>query len=288
MLAKPILLAKPVEGRSPVSLSVTEVRAIVLRSQRLAEDVLPFGLGKTAVLKAIQHLGYIQVDPINVLQRAHHHVLWSRVPNYHPEMLHELQDPGAAVFEYWNHAASYLPMIDFKFSLPLMRKYRKEFHWSDDSPELRKSMRRLLTMIRKQGPLRLTDVESMGSVDGWSVGKTSKIERRALHELWMRGNIMIRSRRGVQKVFDLPARVLPAGVDARIPSRSEAAEFHVRRALRALGVATPQELHYSQDAEPAGAAPAAFSAPIRRRGGVEAPVPHLPEMCLFSPPAAAA
>ena len=56
MLAKPILLAKPVEGRSPVSLSVTEVRAIVLRSQRLAEDLLPFGLGKTAVLKAIQHL----------------------------------------------------------------------------------------------------------------------------------------------------------------------------------------------------------------------------------------
>jgi Winged helix DNA-binding domain len=92
MLPKPILPAKPVEGRSPVSLSVTEVRAIVLRSQRLAEDLLPFGLGKTAVLKAIQHLGYIQVDPINVLQRAHHHVLWSRVPNYHPDMLHELQD----------------------------------------------------------------------------------------------------------------------------------------------------------------------------------------------------
>jgi len=54
MLAKPILLAKPVEGRSPVSLSVTEVRAIVLRSQRLAEDVLPFGLGKTAVLVSAQ------------------------------------------------------------------------------------------------------------------------------------------------------------------------------------------------------------------------------------------
>ena len=150
MLAKPILLAKSIEGRSPVSLSVTEVRAIVLRSQGLAEDLSPFGLGKTAVLKAIQHLGYIQVDPINVLQRAHHHVLWSRVPNYHPDMLHELQDPDAAVFEYWNHAASYLPMTDYRFSMPLMRKYRGEFHWSDDSPELRKSMRRQLTMIRDQ------------------------------------------------------------------------------------------------------------------------------------------
>lgn len=125
MLAKPNLRVKPVARRSPVSMSLTEVRAIALRSQRLAEDLSPFGLGKAAVLKAIQHLGYIQVDPINVLQRAHHHVLWSRVPNYHPDMLHELQDPDAAVFEYWNHAASYLPMTDYRFSMPLMRKYRE-------------------------------------------------------------------------------------------------------------------------------------------------------------------
>src|SRR5260221_13561839 len=100
-------------------------------------------------------------------------------------------------------------MIDFKFSLPLMRKYRKEFHWSADSPELRKSMRRLLTMIRKQGPLRLTDVDSLGSADGWSVANTNKIERRALHELWMRGDIMIRSRPGDQQLFNLPTRVRP-------------------------------------------------------------------------------
>jgi uncharacterized protein len=281
MLAKPILRGKPVEGRSPV-LSVTEVRAIVLRSQGLAEDVSPFGLGKIAVLKAIQHLGYIQVDPINVLQRAHHHVLWSRVPNYHPNMLHQLQDPDAAVFEYWNHAASYLPMTDYRFSMPLMRKYRGEFHWSDDSPELRNSMHRLLTMIRKQGPLMLSDVESTGSVDGWSAGKTSKIERRALHELWMRGNIMIRSRHGVQKIFDLPSRVLPARMDVKIPSKSEAAEFHARRALRALGVATPQELHYLQDAGQASAARGALSALIRRGEAVEVRVPDLPKFRLFA------
>ena len=281
MLAKPILLVKP-EGRSQVSLSLSEVRAIVLRSQGLAEDPWRFGLGKTAVLKAIQHLGYIQVDPINVLQRAHHHVLWSRVPDYHPDMLHELQDPEAAVFEYWNHAASYLAMTDYRFSMPLMRKYRREFHWSDDSPELRKSMRRLLTMIRKQGPLMLSEVESTGSVDGWSAGRTSKIERRALHELWMRGDIMIRGRRGVQKIFDLPARVLPAELDVTIPSRSEAAEFHVRRALRALGVATPQELHYLQDAGQASTVRQALSGLIRRGEAVEARVPDLPKLRLFT------
>ena len=282
MLAKPNLRVKPVARRSPVSMSLTEVRAIALRSQRLAEDLSPFGLGKAAVLKAIQHLGYIQVDPINVLQRAHHHVLWSRVPNYHPDMLHELQDPDAAVFEYWNHAASYLPMTDYRFSMPLMRKYRGEFHWSDDSPELRKSMRRLLTMIRKQGPLMLSEVESTGAVNGWSAGKTSKIERRALHELWMRGDIMIRSRQGVQKIFDLPARVLPAGMDVKMPSRSEAAEYHVRRALRALGIAAPQELHYLQDAGQASAAREALSALIKRGEAVETRVADLPKLRLFA------
>jgi uncharacterized protein len=137
-------------------------------------------------------------------------------------------------------------------------------------------------MIRKQGPLMLSDVESTGSVNGWSAATTSKIERRALHELWMRGDIMIRSRRGVQKIFDLPARVLPAGTDAKLPSRSEAAEFHVRRALRALGVATPQELHYSQDAGQASAARGALTALIKRGEAVEVRVPDLSKLHLFA------
>jgi uncharacterized protein YcaQ len=196
-------------------------------------------------------------------------------------MLHQLQYPDAAVFEYWNHAASYLPMSDYRFSLPLMRKYRAQLHWFDESPELRKSMRRLLTMIRKQGPLRLSDIESTGSVKGWS-GAASKIERRALHELWMRGDIMIRSRQGVQKVFDLPARVLPAGTEAKLPPIPEAAEFHVRRGLRALGVATTQELHYLQDTGQASAARSALTALLNGGEIVELRVPDLPKLRLFA------
>jgi uncharacterized protein YcaQ len=137
-------------------------------------------------------------------------------------------------------------------------------------------------MIRKQGPLMLSEVESTGAVNGWSAGKTSKIERRALHELWMRGDIMIRSRQGVQKIFDLPARVLPAGMDVKMPSRSEAAEYQVRRALRALGIAAPQELHYLQDAGQASAAREALSALIKRGEAVETRVADLPKLRLFA------
>jgi uncharacterized protein len=267
-------------------LSLAEARAIVLRSQGLADQESPFGLGKAAVLEAIKHLGYVQVDAVSVVQRAHHHVLWSRVPNYQPEMLHQLQSPEAAVFEYWNHAASYLPMADFRFSLPLMRKHRHGFHWADDTPDLRKSMRRLLTMIRRNGALKLSDVESTGSTTGWFNAAPSKIERRALHELWMRGDIMIQSRRGVEKIFDLPSRILPPGTERKLPSKREAAEFHLLRNLRALGVAAAQELNYLQDAGPVGESLMALAKLVKLKKVIEVQVAGFAKLRLFALPGA--
>jgi uncharacterized protein len=269
---------------NPVLVSLAEVRAMVLRSQGLADQESPFGLGKTAVLGAIQHLGYIQVDSISVVQRAHHHVLWSRVPDYQPEMLHELQSPDAAVFEYWNNAASYLPMADFRFSLPLMRKYRRTLHWSDDTPELRNSMRRLLARIRSNGPLKLSDVESAGSSGGWSYAAPGKIERRALHELWMRGDILIRSRRGIEKIFDLPSRILPPGIGLASPSRREAAEFHLLRSLRAMGVAAARELNYLRDAGPTSTLSLALEKLVKLKKVVEVRVPEFARLRLFTLP----
>jgi uncharacterized protein YcaQ len=252
---------------APPALSPAEIRAIVLRSQGLADDPAPFGTGKSGVLSAIQHLGYVQVDTINVLQRAHHHVLWSRVPDYRPEMLHELQSPDAGVFEYWAHAASYLATSDYRFSLPLMRQFRKEMHWSKESPELLKSMRRLLSLTRKKGPLMISDVESTSSVQGW--GAFGKIERRALHELWMRGEIMIRSRKGFQKVFDLPERVLPADTNTRLPTKREAGEFHLRQMLRAAGVARLTDLNYLRNADHKSITLAALKTLLRQGEVVE-------------------
>jgi len=251
-----------------VCISLAEARAIALRAQGFAEAPAPFGLGQAGTLAALVHLGYVQVDTIHVIERAHHHVLWTRVPDYRPEFLHTLQADGT-VFEYWNHAASYLPTRSYRFSLPLMRKYRQELHWSDDSPELRKSMRRMLALIRERGPLRLSDIESKGKSASWTDEGVGKIERRALHELWMRGDLMIRSRHGMQKVFDLTANVLPPDTDRRPPAIRETAEFHVLRGVRALGVARIPELHYLQDAGRASAVRTALLALLKRREIVE-------------------
>jgi uncharacterized protein len=261
---------------APITITATEARSIAMRAQGLAEDMAPFGRGKAAALKAVQHLGYVQIDTIHVLQRAHHHVIWSRVPDYKPETLQELQSTDRAVFEYWNHASSILPTRDYRYSLPLMEKYRSETHWADESAELRSAIQRVYAEIRGKGPLRIGEVESKGSyASGWNNSGVGKIERIALHELWMQGLIMIRSRKGMEKIFDLTERVLPAGTDTRLPSPSEAAEFHVRRALAALGVARVQELHYLQDTARAEDGRAALRAMVEKREAVRISIPDV-------------
>ena len=127
---------------SAAKMDPSHARAIALRAQGL-DGARTFGSGKAGSLNAIEHLGYVQIDTISVVERAHHHVLWSRVPDYAPEWLRELH-AERRVFEYWSHAAAFLPMRDFRQSLPLMRSFRRKFHWSDDSPELRRAMRRVL------------------------------------------------------------------------------------------------------------------------------------------------
>lgn len=266
----------------PRSISLSEARAIALRAQGLADEPAPFGNGKAAVLETIRHLGYVQVDTISVLQRAHHHVLWSRVPDYRQEMLHELQDPDRAVFEYWNHAASYLPMSDFRFSLPFMRQCRGKTYWKEWPPDLVKAMRRVLKTIRDNGPLMSRDVETKGQIEGWFNSNPDKIERRALYQLWLRGEIMIRSRQGFQKVYDLPERVLPEGTDVTPPTKREAAEFHARRALRALGIARAQELHYLRDAEHGSAVRAALQSLVKRGEAVELRVAEYSDTPVFA------
>jgi len=235
-------------------MNLSQARIVALRAQGLNGAKI-FGTGTTGTLNAIEHLGYVQIDTIAVVERAHHHILWSRVPDYAPELLRQLHGERR-VFEYWSHAAAVLPMRDFRQSLPLMRSFRRKFHWSDESPELRCAMRRVLARIRGDGPLKARDFETkqVREPGWWTFGK---IEKRALHELWMRGDVMVAGREGFQKSYDLTERVLPADIDRSIPSETEAADFLIERTLEAHGVAREPELRYLRDG--------AVAATIRKR-----------------------
>src|SRR3990167_13594 len=93
---------------------------IWIHAQKL-DQKHPFGKGPSAVSKAIEHLGYVQIDTIHVIERCHHHILFTRIPAYRREHLHSAQTVDKTVFEYWTHALSYLPTRDMRFYLRAMK-----------------------------------------------------------------------------------------------------------------------------------------------------------------------
>jgi uncharacterized protein YcaQ len=74
--------------------------------------------GLEATRAAVEHLGYVQIDTINVIERCHHHILYTRIPDYQREDLRRAQSLDRSVFEYWTHALSYVPTRDYRFFLP--------------------------------------------------------------------------------------------------------------------------------------------------------------------------
>jgi len=215
-----------------------KLRRIALHRQGLlrAES---FGRGKRAVLRAIEQIGYVQIDTISVVERAHHHVLHSRIANYHPAMLGQLLRERK-LFEYWFHAAAYLPMADYRFSLPRMRQLNGERHWFKDSD--RKLMREILARIEAEGPLRARHFEDEREGNsGWWDWKPAK---QALEQLFMQGELMVSAREGFQKVYDLPGRVIPEWVDTHTPTRDEFAAHLIDTSLRAHGFATLVSMTY--------------------------------------------
>ena len=217
-----------------------------------------------------ERLGYVQIDTIAVVQRAHEHVLWSRQPDYHPQMLHQLQAVDRRVFEYWTHAASYIPMADYRFYLPRMRHFadgERMQSWRRDNGKLE---RRVLKRIREEGALASGDFEAPPGKRGpWWDWKPAK---RALEYLFSAGELMISERRKFQRVYDLTERVVPGWADTSQPSTQERAHFAVRRALGNLGVSGVADMRWwLRDPEAVSAAlteliDAGEVSPVRVRG----------------------
>ncbi len=222
----------------PIALSATQARKIQLSSQGLTNGNSK-DRSTRATLKTIQQLGYIQIDSISVIQRAHHHCLWSRLPRYQIEHLDQLLDSGQ-IFEYWSHAAAFLPMRDFRFSLPRKQAIASgEKHWFDKDHKL---VRDILQRIHQEGPLQAKDFEQRKTANsGWWDWKPAK---KALEQLFMEGQLMVAGRQGFQKVYDLTERVLPADADTRLPSDEEFYRHLIIQHLQANGLAKPANISY--------------------------------------------
>src|SRR6188768_1835284 len=107
-------------ARKPVALSISQARRIWLHAQKL-DQVAPFGEGPEATRAAVEHLGYVQIDTINVVERCHHQILFTRIPAYQRDHLRQAQSVDKSVFEYWTHALSYVPTADMRFFIRAMK-----------------------------------------------------------------------------------------------------------------------------------------------------------------------
>jgi uncharacterized protein YcaQ len=191
----------------------------------------------------VEQLGYVQIDTIHVIERCHHQILYTRIPEYRRSDLHHAQSIEKSVFEYWTHALSYVPTRDLRFYVRDMLRHRRSSHrWfgTVTAAELRK----VLTRIRKHGPLTIRDIDDdvlVEKVHEWASRKPSK---RALQLAFYRGVLTISERAGMLKSYELLTRHF--GWDRLPPAASprEVAEYLLERALNAQGIVSLDSVCY--------------------------------------------
>jgi uncharacterized protein YcaQ len=216
------------------SLTKAAARHIWLHAQRL-DTSAPFGEGPPATTAAVEHLGYVQIDTINVIERSHHHILWNRIPAYRRADLRQAQSVDKTVFEYWTHALSYVPTKDLRFFIPAMKRHRREGHrWlsSVKPADLRKVMR----LIRRDGALTIRDIDDDVLVDKEHLWASRKPSKRALQLAFYEGLLTISERSGMLKTYQLMTRHFGWDKAPRGASGRETTAYLLDRALRAQGV----------------------------------------------------
>ena len=226
--------------REQISLALA--RRIALNAQ-LLDRKTKLTQGKSGIVQTIDKLGYVQIDPLSVIERAHHHTLWTRLRNYEQQSLYELQSKDRRVFEYWGHALSYFPMSDYRFHLPRMRNFENPTSpWAKFMLDKYGHMTQpVLDRVLAEGPLSPKDFEAPPNKNrnAWPERKPAK---GALDLLFWKGDLMVTERRDLEKFYDLAERVLPADLDTSFPDAEEVGLFLVRRALQSHGVVRESEV----------------------------------------------
>lgn len=218
------------------ALPAERARALWLHAQRL-DGVAPFGAGPAATLEAVRHLGYVQIDTINVIERSHHHILFTRIPAYARDDLARAQSVDKTIFEYWTHALSYVPAEDYRFFIPAMRRYRQQpptWFGTVEPAEYRRLIRR----IRDDGPLSIRDIDDDVLVEKDHPWASRKPSKRALQVGFFCGDLTISARSGMVKTYELTDRHFGWPPRPRAATDNQYAEYLLARALRAQGLVT--------------------------------------------------
>ncbi|MEK1901822.1 MAG: winged helix-turn-helix domain-containing protein [Rhizobium sp.] len=223
-------------------LSNSDARRVFLAKQGLSAPPNR-ALTKAGLLDLIHDLGFVQVDSILTVERAHHQILFSRNQTYRREHLTALLEKDGALFEHWTHDASILPSAFFKYwkhkfrdeELALVERWRR---WRGEGFEA--SFEETYDRVVKDGAILARDMKADGHVSGgwwnWHPNKT------ALEYFWRTGKFAIAGRSNFQKIYDLVERVIPAEFHKPEVSRGDFVDWACRSALTRLGFATHGEI----------------------------------------------
>ncbi|MCQ6257970.1 winged helix-turn-helix domain-containing protein [Pseudomonas sp. Q11] len=234
----------------PATLSFTlkQARRLALAAQGFDGRPTSASVQPARVNRLIERLGVLQIDSVNALVRSHYLPLFSRLGHYTPDLLDQAawsQGRRRTLFEYWGHEASLLPMAMY----PLMRWrmerasrgegiYRQLAQFGQERQDV---IRRVLASVREQGAVGAgslsTRQEKAGPWWDWSA------EKLALEWLFAAGEVTVAGRRGFERLYDLPERVLPASVlQQPLPDEPQAQRALLLHAAQALGVGTEKDL----------------------------------------------
>lgn len=230
-------------------ISPTDVRRIAIRRQYLEEKST-----NVEMLDVVRDLGCLQLDPTSAVARSHLLVLWSRLGNYDRKNLDKLLWEERSLFEYWAHAASIVLTEDYPIHKYWMNAYgtsgskwgQRMVKWVNDNSVLRDH---IVEEIQKNGALPSKYFEDKSSAAWHSTGWTgNRNVSQMLGYLWEKGVIMVASRNGGHRYWDLSERVLPPWTPIEVLSSHEATHRAVPKSLRALGVATARQIaqHYTR------------------------------------------
>ena len=221
-------------------------RRLLLGAQGLLDDPRRKATAD-ALYEVIERMGFVQIDSINVVERAHHLTLAARFQSYRPRLLERLLERDRRLFEHWTHDASAIPTIWYPYWKVRFERYRRrvlEHPWWMErvGPDPERMFDHVRERIAREGALRTRDFEDErpeGTDKAWWGWKPQKA---ALEYLWRTGELVIAERVNFHKVYDLASRVLPAAHAAPRPSDEEHRDWACRSALERLGIASADEL----------------------------------------------
>jgi uncharacterized protein len=218
-----------------------EARRLFLAASCLTEPPVGAADGEP-LLEQVEKLGFVQIDSVNTVERAHHMILFARRQRYRPKKLSPLLERERSLFEHWTHDASIIPTKYFPYwrlrferdAEGLRERWR---NWQGAGFEAR--FDEVLKKISDCGPVTSGQLAEERAGGGWWQWHPSKT---ALEFLWRTGKLAICRRDGFRKIYDLTERVIPSGYLAAVPDVEETIDWACNGALSRLGFATSGEL----------------------------------------------